>query len=309
MRALFFGTPDYAVPTLRALAQISEVVGVVCQPDKPKGRGMELSPPPVKEAALQLGLPVVQPTKLRNGDFAAWVREQRADVAVVIAYGRILPKDVLEAPTHGCVNLHASLLPKYRGAAPITWAVVDGETESGVALMRMDEGLDTGDVLASMRTTIGSDETAGELYARLSELSAELTVRELPRYLRGELQAVPQVHAEATLARMLRKEDGRVDWTKSASQLHNHVRGMSPWPGAWTTLSGKTLKLLKAAHLPGDARAAAPGTIVLADKSGVVVATGNGLLNLVTVQAEGKKAMGAADWVNGRGVSVGDRLA
>ncbi len=311
MRTLFFGTPDYAVPSLRALAQVSEVVGVVCQPDKPKGRGMVLQPPPVKECALELGIPVAQPTKLRSGEFAAWVEAQQVDVAVVIAYGRILPKDVLEAPRLGCVNLHASLLPKYRGAAPITWAVVDGDAETGVCLMRMDEGMDTGDVLALARTGISADETAGALYTRLAQISAELVRVEFPRFVAGALQDSPQNNALATHARMLKKEDGRVIWDRTVTQVHNHVRGMSPWPGAWTSHNGQALKVHSTHIVSVTARPGvtdAPGTVLLADKSGVVVATGAGLVSLDSVQSEGKKPMSAADWVNGRGVKVGDQF-
>lgn len=309
MRTLFFGTPDYAVPSLRALAQISEVMGVVCQPDKPKGRGMVLQPPPVKECAVELGIPVVQPTKLRNGEFAAWVRAQQVELAVVIAYGRILPKEVLDAPRLGCVNLHASLLPKYRGAAPITWAVVDGETETGVCLMRMDEGLDTGDVLEVARTGIAPNETSGALYMRLSEMSAELVRVEVPRYAAGALQGTPQDNRLATHARMLKKEDGRISWTAGASRVHNHVRGMSPWPGAWTTLHGQTIKVHAARIVSLASQPGVPGTVVLADKSGVLVLTGAGLVSLDTVQCEGKKPLRAADWVNGRGVNMGDVFA
>src|SRR6185312_2298719 len=188
-RAIFFGTPALSVPSLEALASIANVVGVVCQPDKPVGRGMKLAAPPVKERALAMGLPVVQPTKLRTGEFAQWVREQNADVALVIAYGRILPQDVLDAPRLGCVNVHASILPKYRGAAPIAWAIVRGETETGVTLMKMDAGMDTGDMLEIRKTPIGQDETAGELGVRLGELGATAVREGLPRYVRGELPA------------------------------------------------------------------------------------------------------------------------
>jgi methionyl-tRNA formyltransferase len=308
-RAVFFGTPQFAVPCLDALSEIAEVVGVVCQPDKPQGRGLELAAPPVKVRAMELGLSVVQPTKLRTGEFAAWLREQNADVALVVAYGRILPKDVLEAPRLGCVNVHASLLPKYRGAAPITWAVVRGEPETGITLMKMDEGMDTGDMLEQFATAIGADETAGELSERMAALGALGVRKGLPRYLRGEYTPVVQDHPKATLAPILKKEDGKIDFAHPARMVHDHVRGMSPWPGAFTRSRGKLLKVhvTHVTDLPGQ-RGAAPGTIVLADKSRVVAACGERAVELLRVQLEGKKAISAADWFAGRGVAEGDVL-
>ncbi|HEX8795137.1 MAG TPA: methionyl-tRNA formyltransferase [Polyangiaceae bacterium] len=308
MRALFFGSPAFAVPSLDALSEIAQVVGVVCQPDKPAGRGLTLTPPAVKVRALERGLPVVQPTKLRTGEFGAWVREQNADVALVVAYGRILPKDVLEGPRLGCVNVHASLLPKYRGAAPITWAVVNGETESGVTLMKLDEGMDTGPTFARMTTPIGPDETAGEVGERLARIGADAVREWLPRYLAGGLTLEPQDHANATMAPVLDKAHGRIDWSKTARQVHDHVRGMSPWPGAHTTARGKTLKVHATRVLEG-ARAEAPaGTVILADKSRVLVACGEGTLELASVQPEGKRAMKGSEWAMGRGVAEGDVL-
>lgn len=307
-RAVFFGTPRFAVPCLDALVEIADVAAVVCQPDKPVGRGLTLSPPPVKERALELGLTVVQPTKLRTGEFAAWLREQDVDVALVVAYGRILPKDVLAAPRLGCVNVHASLLPRYRGAAPITWAVVRGEPETGVTLMQMDEGMDTGAVLERFATDVTENETAGELGERLSALGALATRKGLPRYVSGGYTPVPQDEAQATMAPMLKKEDGRVDFSKPARVVHDHVRGMAPWPGAFTTARGKTLKVheTRVTDVPAEGRA--PGTVVLADKSRVIVACGERGLELVRVQLEGKKAVRAGDWFLGRGIAEGDRL-
>jgi methionyl-tRNA formyltransferase len=309
-RAVFFGTPQFAVPCLDALVEIAEVVGVVCQPDRPQGRGLELTAPPVKKRALELGLTVVQPTKLKTGEFAAWLRDQRADVAVVVAYGRILPKDVLTAPRLGCVNVHASLLPKYRGAAPITWSVVHGEPETGITLMQMDEGMDTGDMLDQLPTAIGADETAGELSERMSALGALAIRKGLPRYLAGELRPTKQDSTKATLAPMLKKEDGRIDFAKAARAVHDHVRGMSPWPGAYTTCRGKTLKVhtTGVTDLPAGAGGPPPGKVVLADKSRVIVACGDRAIELREVQLEGKKAMTAAAWFAGRGVAEGDVL-
>src|SRR5262245_55562994 len=230
-RAVFFGTPQFAVPCLDALAEIADVVAVVCQPDKPQGRGLELQEPPVKERALAMGADVLQPTKLKNGEVAAWLRDLKVDVALVVAYGRILPKDVLEAPRLGCINVHASLLPKYRGAAPITWAVVRGEPETGVTLMKMDEGMDTGEMLERFPTEIVEDETAGELSERLSALGALAVRKGLPRYVSGGYAPTAQDHARATVAPILKKEDGRIDFKSPARSVHDHVRGMSPWPG------------------------------------------------------------------------------
>jgi methionyl-tRNA formyltransferase len=304
-RAVFFGTPQFAVPCLEALAEMADVAAVVCQPDRPQGRGLELTAPPVKQRALALGIPVVQPTKLRTGEFAAWLREQNADVALVVAYGRILPKDVLAAPRLGCVNVHASLLPRYRGAAPITWAVVHGEPETGITLMQMDEGMDTGAILEQLPTPIGPDETAGELSERLSALGALAVRRGLVRYVAGGYTPVAQDDAAATLAPILKKEDGRIDFAKPARAVHDHVRGMSPWPGASTTARGRGLKVhaTRVIDLPS-----APGTVVLADPSRVVVACAERAIELVRVQVEGKKAIQAGDWFSGRGVQEGDVL-
>jgi methionyl-tRNA formyltransferase len=305
-RSVFFGTPAFSVPSLEALAAISEVVGVVCQPDKPAGRGMTLTPPPVKVRATQLGLPVVQPTKLRTGEFAAWLRAQSADVALVIAYGRILPQDVLDAPRLGCVNVHASLLPKLRGAAPITWAVVRGETETGITLMKMDAGMDTGDMLEQWRTPIGPDETAGEVGERLAKLGAEAVRVGLPKYVAGGYAPQKQDDTQATLAPILKKEDGRVRFDQPARAVHDHVRGMSPWPGAYAHLGGKLVKIHATRASDVTKPGAAPGEVILADKSRVLVACASGSVELVTIQLEGRKPVKATDWVAGRGVKTGD---
>jgi methionyl-tRNA formyltransferase len=316
-RALFFGSPAFAVSSLDALHALADVVGVVCQPDKPAGRGLTLTPPAVKVRALELGLPVAQPTKLKTGEFAAWVREQRVDVALVVAYGRILRRDVLDGPRLGCVNVHASLLPKYRGAAPITWAVVRGERETGVTLMKLDEGMDTGPTFARVTTPIGSDETAGELGERVARLGSEAVTAWLPRYVAGDYALEAQDDAAATLAPILEKDNGRIDWTTAAQRVHDHVRGMSPWPGAFTTARGRPVKVhatrvvtaaSAASGATGSEGAANAGHVVMADKSRVVVACGAGTVELVTVQPEGKRAMRALEWAMGRGVAEGDVL-
>jgi methionyl-tRNA formyltransferase len=308
MRAIFFGTPEIAVPALEALHEIATITAVVCQPDKPAGRGLELKAPAVKARALELGLPVTQPTKVRTPEFAAWVAEQDADVALVIAYGRILPKAVLEAPRRGCMNLHASLLPKYRGAAPITWAVVDGEATTGVSLMLMDEGMDTGPVFSMHEIPIGPDQTAGELAVDLARCAADVVRADLLRAVEGELVAVAQDHTRATHARMLTKEDGRVVWDRPAKKVHDHVRAMSPWPGAFTTLGGKTLKILET-RLEGGPAGALPGTVVVAKKGVIEIACGEGRVAVLRAQLEGKKALGALELTSGRtlveGVALG----
>jgi methionyl-tRNA formyltransferase len=307
-RALFFGSPAFAVPSLDALASMAEVVGVVCQPDKPAGRGLEMAPPAVKVRASALGLTIVQPTKLRTGDFGAWVRAQAADVALVVAYGRILPKDVLDGPRLGCVNVHASLLPKYRGAAPITWAVVHGEPESGVTLMKLDEGMDTGPTFARVTTPIGPDESAGELSERLAVLGAQAVRQWLPAYRTGGCDLVPQDGALATVAPMLQKQDGRIDWGTAARRVHDHVRGMRPWPGAFTTARGKVVKVHVTHVVDGTSPAARPGQVIVADKTRVLVACPDRTIELARVQPEGKRAMTGAEWAMGRGVADGDVL-
>jgi methionyl-tRNA formyltransferase len=307
-RALFFGSPAFAVPSLDALCAVAEVAGVVCQPDKPAGRGLLLAPPAVKVHATAIGLPVVQPTKLRTGEFGEWVRAQRVDVALVVAYGRILPPDVLAAPRMGCVNVHASLLPKYRGAAPITWAIVRGETETGVTLMKLDAGMDTGPTFARALSPIGPDETAGELSARLASLGASAVGDLLPRFVGGECDLMAQDDAEATLAPMLQKDHGRIDWGKPAQTVHDHVRGMNPWPGAFTVLRERTVKVHATRVVEREGARGRSGEVVLADKSRVLVACGAGTVQIETVQPEGKRVMRAAEWVMGRAVAERDVL-
>jgi methionyl-tRNA formyltransferase len=307
-RALFFGTPEFAVASLDALTEVAEVVACVCQPDRPQGRGMVLAPPPVKLRATELGIAVVQPTKLRTGEFGSWVRECRVDVALVVAYGRILPRDVLDGPRLGCVNVHASLLPKYRGAAPITWAVVNGETETGITLMLLDEGMDTGKMLAKFVTKIDDHETAGALSARLARLGADAVRGGVPRYVSGGYAPEAQDDAQATLAPMLTKDDGVIDWSRSAKAVHDHVRGMSPWPGAFTSLAGKAVKIHQTAVVRGLASQPRSGEVLFADKSRLVVATGDGAVDVLAIQLEGKKPVRGVDWVIGRGIAIGDIL-
>lgn len=308
-RVVFLGTPAFAVRCLHALRSVAEVVAVVCQPDRASGRGLALQPPPVKATALELGLPVHQPTKMKDGTFAAWLREQRAELAVVVAYGRILPPEVLAAPARGCLNVHASLLPRWRGAAPINHALLAGDTRSGVCLMQMDAGLDTGPVLASRELAIGSEERADELYDRLSQLGAELLLEELPRYFAGQLTATAQQDALVTLAPPLTKEQAHVDWTRSATALHNQLRGLQPWPGASTTLGTRRL-MLHRSTLEGapTVLAGAPGEVVAVTRERLWVATGQGVLGLTEVQLEGKRRIGIRDFLSGHPVRPGTLL-
>ncbi len=307
-RALFFGTPELAVPCLRALLDLAEVPLVITQPDRPSGRGMKLMPPPVKVVAEQAGVAVVQPTKVRTPEFAELLRAQRADVAIVIAYGRILPRAVLDAARLGSVNLHASLLPKYRGAAPIQWSIVNGDAETGVCLMQMDEGMDTGAVLASVSTPIEPNETGGDLGTRLSLLAADLLRREWSRLLRGELTPKPQDASLATIAPMLRKEDGCIHWSQSAQQIHDRVRGLSPWPGAYTFVNGQRLKLHRTRVVEAAATPAVPGEIIATDAQGLLIATGRGAIMIEEVQVEGGKRIHANQWRAGHRISAGTRF-
>ena len=304
MRIVFMGTPDFAVPCLQRLLEDGhEVTAVFTQPDKPVGRHAVLTPPPVKQLALSHGIPVYQPTKMRDGTVAALLRELAPDCLVVVAYGRILPQEILDVPPRGCVNIHGSLLPRYRGAAPIQWSVIRGETVTGVTSMFMDAGMDTGDIIDTLTTPIGENETAGELFERLAPLGAQLLSTTLAAIADGTVTRRPQNDAEATMAPMLEKAMGRLDLTHPAQELHNQVRGMNPWPGAFCTAGGKTLKIHETRVAAGSG---APGTLLCADP--VTVACGEGALQLVTVQPEGKPRMAAEAWLRGARLPQGARL-
>lgn len=307
MRVVFMGSPDFAVPCLRALVDAGhEVALVVSQPDKPAGRGGQLTAPAVKTAALALGLPVIQPKSARTGELASALRESGATLAVVVAYGKILPKAVLEALPRGCINVHGSLLPKYRGAAPIQWAVIDGEPETGVAIMQLDEGMDTGPVLLERRTPIGPDETSGELFERLAPLGARALVEALAQI--EQLVPVPQDHARATHAPMLAKADGAIDFAQPAAKVAARIRGVDPWPGAQASLRGQVVKLFRARE---SARASgAAGEVIAVDKDGMHVACGDGGVVVIReIQAPGRKRLTAKQFADGRGVAVGDVLS
>jgi methionyl-tRNA formyltransferase len=308
VRTIFFGSPEFAVPCLEALHDISEVVAVISQPDRPAGRGLVMRPPAVKERALELGLDLWQPTKVRTREFAERLRALEADVAVVVAYGRILPKAVLEAPRLGCVNVHASLLPRWRGAAPIQWSIVHGDPETGVTLMQMDEGMDTGPILATESTPIERDDDAATLSARLSKMGAELLRRQLPRYVAGELTPQPQDHAMATMAPLLEKAHGRINWDQPARAVHNQIRGMNPWPGAHTVLGERRIKVHRAVASTLDPEGAKPGEITALDHEGILVACAEGTVEVQELQESGRKRVDARAFISGRGVAVGDRF-
>lgn len=306
-RIVFMGTPEFAVGSLAALFDMEdsvEVVAVVTQPDKPKGRGQALAIPPVKALALARGVPVLQPPRLRTPPFSEVLRTLSPDVCVVTAYGKILPPDLLAVPRLGCVNVHASLLPRFRGAAPIQWAIAHGDAETGVCLMLMDEGLDTGPVLACRRQPIAADETSASLHPKLAALGGQLLREELPRYLRGELQARPQPAEGAVYAPMIQKDDGRLDFTRSARELERRVRAFTPWPGAFTQLEGARLKVHRVQVGQGRGE---PGTLLCASPAGLEVACAEGSLLLQELQLEGKRAMSAADFLSGRRLAPGSR--
>ena len=305
MRAVFFGTPQIAVPALRALTQVAEVAAVVCQPDRPSGRGLKVASPPIKEAALELGLSVHQPTKVRTGELATWLREKNADVALVMAYGRILPADVLAAPRRGAMNLHASLLPRYRGAAPINWVIVNGETQTDISLMQMDEELDTDPVYSRHALDLSETETASTLAERMATLGAHVVRADLAAAVDGKLTAEPQDPALASHAPLIERQHLQVDWGRSAIEIARLVRGMAPRPGAFTLVAGKVLRLHETRVTAGPmAPSALPGTVSVLGKR-ALIATGSGTLELVNAQLEGKKALMTQDLINGRVLSEG----
>lgn len=308
MKIVFMGTPEFAVPCLRALAESShEVAAVFTQPDKPKGRGYKMIPTPVKAAAEEYGLPVYQPISLRKGDDAAESMEILKNIApdliVVTAYGQILPKEILELPEHGCINIHASLLPKYRGAAPINWVLLRGETETGVTSMQMSEGLDTGDMLITRATGIGENETYQELYSRLSEMGGEVLLETLEALEKGELRPVPQDDSLSCYSPMIRKEMSSLDFTKSAAEIHNTIRGVT----GFTMMNGKRLKVFRSEISDNIAPGTEPGTIV--DTESFAVACGDGKSVIFReIQLEGSKRMNTADFLRGRKLTKGEKL-
>jgi methionyl-tRNA formyltransferase len=302
MRIVFLGTPEFALPILEACVRAGELVLVVAQPDKPVGRHQELQAPATKRWARQQGVRVEQPDKVKQGRLAAVLASARPDVAVVAAYGRILPPDALGVPAHGCLNVHASLLPELRGAAPAQWAVARQYRETGVTIMQMDEGLDTGDIRLQRKIAIAPDETGESLLFRLGRLGADALIEALDFLAQGRLPRIPQDHAKATLAPLLTREDGRVDWSRTAAELDARRRGFTPWPGAWTTVDGAVLKIQSARPVTGSG---APGELL----GGTTVACGESTAwELLEVQPEGKKRMPAPAWLQGARLKPGHRL-
>lgn len=305
MRIVFMGTPDFAVPSLQALIDAGhDVCAVYTQPDKPQGRKQILTAPPVKTLALEHDIPVFQPNTLKNEDEQARLRELAPEVIIVVAYGKLLPKAVLDIPPHGCINVHGSLLPRWRGAAPIQWAVIAGDEMAGVTTMQMAEGLDTGDMLLTYETKVGEKETAGELFDRLAQSGAELLIQTLVKL--DEITPRPQDDAQSCYAHMLDKQMAVIDWSKSAHEIDCLIRGLNPWPIALTTLSGERLKVFAAEKANGRGE---PGTVLEADpKKGLTVACGEGALKLTEIQLVGGKRMKVNDFLRGHAIEVGTKL-
>ena len=306
MRVVFLGTPAFAVPALEALAHAHEVISVVTQPDRPKGRGKELAAPPVKEAARRMSLPVYQPERVRRPEAQEYLKALAPEIMVVVGYGQIIPQAVIDIAPRGIVNVHASLLPKYRGAAPIQWAIVNGETATGVTTMQINAGLDTGDILLQRETQIGSEETAVDLGERLAVMGAELLIQTLDSLATGGLTPRKQDDDQASYAPILKKEDGAISWAQPAADIHNRVRGFTPWPGAHTRLRGQLLHIWRAKSI-GERTELPPGRVL--SGPGFRVAAGDGrVLELVEVQLEGRKRMSAEAFARGHRLSENDTL-
>ena len=308
MKVIFMGTPDFSVGTLESLVEAGhEVVLAVTQPDKPKGRGKEMQFTPVKECALKYNIPVYQPRRVREEACVEELRKYEADIMVVVAFGQILPKEILEMTPYGCVNVHASLLPKYRGAAPIQWAIIDGEKVTGVTTMQMNEGLDTGDMLLKVEIPIEEKETGGSLHDKLAEAGAKLCIETLKGLEAGTITPVPQGETTTSYAKMLDKQLGNIDWSKSAIEIERLARGLSPWPSAYTNWNDKVMKIWDATCVSLDSDAN-PGTIVAVKKDSFLVQTGNGALEVCELQIPGKKRMDAGAFLRGYQVKEGEML-
>ena len=308
MRIVFFGTPELAVPSLAALAGRHAVAAVVCQPDKPQGRSAKLVPPPAKVWADGHGIPVVQPTKLNDGTFEAWLRQQAPDLCALAAYGRILKQPILNVPRHGFLNVHPSLLPKLRGPSPIQTALLQGLTATGVTIMRLDAGMDTGDILLQEEAAIAPDDTTASLMERLARQGADMLLRAIELVESGAAVFTPQDHAQATVSRMYSKDDGRIQWASSAADIHNLVRAAVPWPVAHCLFRGEIHRIHRTAVLNETAEAA-PGTIVRVEKDRLVTATGNGLLAILEIQRPGKRAMSVREFLLGCRVADGEAFS
>ena len=304
MDIVFMGTPEFAVPCLeRLISDGHNVKGVFTQPDKPKGRGHKMQFPPVKECAVEAGIPVYQPLKMKDGEAISILENLKPELIIVVAYGKILPKEILDYPKYGCINMHASILPRYRGAAPIQWSVLNGEKISGVTAMQMDVGLDTGDMLLTKTVEIGENETAGELHDKLSVLGADVMSETIDLLLKGELKPEKQNDSDSNYAPMLSKDLCPIDWNESAQKVHNKVRGLSPWPVATAKLGEKTIKIHKTA-VSGKCNAT-PGEVVVSDKKLVVACGESTSVEIIVLQTEGKKAMNASDFLRGNPIEKG----
>jgi len=309
MRIVFMGTPEFAVPSLKALLKSDDrVVGIVTQPDRPRGRGQRLSPSPVKVIAQRENISLLQPAKMKDPSFMAELSGWKPDVIAVAAFGRILPPAILSLPSRGCINVHGSLLPKYRGAGPIQWALINGETETGITTMLMDEGMDTGAMLLQATMAIGPDDTAGSLSPRLADLGGRLLVETLAQLKAGTLTPRPQDHGQATLAPLLKKEDGAVSWTLSATSIANRIRGLTPWPGAYTFLKTERWTISRSVALD-EATSLAPGQIIALTKDAIHVATGKGVLAIRELQPANGRRMPAAQYLAGHSLQTGMQLS
>jgi len=308
-RIIFFGTPEFSVPTLNALHEEDhDVVLVVTRPDRPKGRGRKLTQSPIKETALKLGYDVVQPTSIKTREFVDQIRHCKPDFVIVVAFGRILPENVLAQARIGAINVHASLLPKYRGPAPIQWAIIKGEPETGVCTILMDKGMDTGDILLSLKEPIRADDTAGSLHDRLAKKGAHALIDTLMAYCDNTIQPTPQDHSAATYAPMLAKEDGRIDWNKSAESLEPFIRGVTPWPGAYTFFEEKRLKVFRSRPIAIDV-SEPPGTVLHSFPGELRVATGNGALSIEEIQGPSGKRLSVKDFLRGFDIPSGAILS
>ena len=308
MRIVFMGTPDFSVPALEALVKGGhQVIAAVTQPDKPKGRGKAVLMTPVKEKALEMGIPVYQPVKVREPEFVKTLADLAPDVIVVVAFGQILPKSILEIPRYGCVNIHASLLPKYRGAAPIQWAVIDGEKETGVTTMFMNEGLDTGDMLEKEVVPLDPKETGGSLHDKLSAVGGRLILSTLKGLEDGTLKGTPQTDEGSCYAKMLKKSLGDIDWTMDGAAIERLIRGLNPWPSAYTSLHGKTLKIWDADVTDREC-GVEPGTVAEVSEDQLIIQTGKGSLSVRSLQLEGKKRMDIQDFLRGYSLEKGTVL-
>ena len=306
LKVIFMGTPDFAVPCLEKLTDMDlvEVIGVVTQPDRPRGRGQKMIPSPVKACALEKGIEVYQPEKIKTPEFTEKLREMTPDLMVVVAFGQILSQAILDIPKYGCVNVHGSLLPRYRGAAPIHWAIINGETKTGITTMYMDAGLDTGDMLIKAETEIGPDMTTEELHDKLMMEGAKVLEETVLKIADGTIERQKQDDSISNYAPLLKKDTGHIDWSKSAEEIHNLVRGLNSWPGAYAMLQGEKFKIWGTKAVSGISESA-PGTILEGDGKQLLVSTGNGIIEITELQAPSKKKMPAAEYLKGHKLSAG----